>query len=154
MTTISRSPQELVLPDMKKAMPAVTSNNLTRTKTQTPSIEIVSQSRSRYADENKSSTGVPDPLNMQIDLPVSPTTQHLYDTATWRMYYRIMNARKIRSEQLARTNRGRDRDHKGIDRTAKYEKRNFNSSRNLRHRSSSMCSETSRTDECMFPLEL
>lgn len=37
----------------------------------------------------------------------SPSTKHLYDHATWRMYYRIMNARKQRVDELNRIERER-----------------------------------------------
>jgi len=69
----------------------------------------------------------------------SPSTKLLYDHATWRMYYRIMNARKQRVDELNRMERERERttNKNGRSTNANDETKNNHCLESQHHHSSS-----------------
>jgi hypothetical protein len=94
------------------------------------------------------------------DSEISRSAELMYDSATWRMYYRISNARKRRarvmdSKASSRISSTRSRDKSESDLFKKYSLKQM-SERSERNRSSSICSDVSQNvpEEPIFDLEL
>ena len=124
---------------------------------------------------NKSSNRIPrnrlndsHSLAWSNDNEISLSAQHLYDHATWRMYFRIINGRKRRAQLLEGRNKNSDgqklsrsreqNDNDNNNGNRHHSKKAIKAERKerQRQRSLSTCSDISHTahDEEIFALDL